>query len=125
MKTAIIGSRNITDHDLLREAVKGLPITAIISGGAAGVDKMAERYAQENDLPMTVINANWAKHGKQAGMIRNAEIVKQAEQIIALWDGQSHGTAATIAMAKKAGKALKVIVPRTTGKEVQSQMSLF
>ena len=120
MKTAIIGSRQITDYDLLKQATKGLPITAVISGGAAGVDKMAEIYAKENSLPLTIIPANWVKYGKSAGMVRNAEIVKNADQIIALWDGQSHGTAATIEMAKKAKKKLKVIKMNH-----QSQMSLF
>lgn len=109
MKTAIIGSRQITDYKLLIEATKGLSITAIISGGAAGVDRMAERYAAENNLPLIVLPADWEKYGKQAGMIRNAEIVKEAGQVIALWDGQSKGTAATFAMAKKAGK-LAVLV---------------
>jgi YspA, cpYpsA-related SLOG family len=108
MKTAIIGSRNIENYDLLKQAVKGLHITAVISGGAAGVDKMAEQYAKENGLPLTILPANWNAHGKSAGMIRNAEIVKIAEQIIAIWDGSSRGTAATINMAKKAKKPLRI-----------------
>jgi YspA, cpYpsA-related SLOG family len=120
MKTAIIGSRNIQNYDLLKQVVKGLPITAVISGGAAGVDKMAEQYAHENNLPLTVLPADWASYGKKAGMIRNAEIVKQAEQVIAIWDGQSRGTAATINMAKKAKKPLKIA---KIGQE--SLMSLF
>jgi predicted Rossmann fold nucleotide-binding protein DprA/Smf involved in DNA uptake len=81
MKTAIIGSRQITDYTLLKQATKGLQITGIISGGAAGVDQLAERYAHENGLPLTVLNANWHTYGKQAGMIRNAEIVKNADQV--------------------------------------------
>ncbi len=120
MKTAIIGSRQITNYDLLKHATKGLTITAIISGGANGVDKMAERYAHENGLPLTVLPADWASYGKQAGMIRNLEIVKQADQLIALWDGQSKGTAATIKMAKKAEKP---IIITKIGQE--SQMNLF
>ena len=120
MTAAIIGSRTILNYDLLKQAVKGLPITAVISGGAAGVDKMAERFAKENSLPLTVLPANWQAHGKSAGMIRNAEIVKQAELVIALWDGQSRGTQATINMAKKAGKKLKVFKIAE-----MSQISLF
>jgi YspA, cpYpsA-related SLOG family len=120
MKTAIVGSRNIENYDLLKQATKGLKITMVISGGAAGVDKMAERYAIEKGLPLTVLNADWQAHGKSAGMIRNAEIVKTADQVIAIWDGQSKGTAATINMAKKAGKAVKIF---KTGQE--RQMSLF
>lgn len=120
MKTAIIGSRNITNYELLKQAAKGLTITGVISGGAMGADQLAERYAQENGLPLLIIPADWNAHGKSAGMVRNAEIVKTAEQVIALWDGQSKGTEGTIQMAKKAGKPVKVA---KTSQE--SQMSLF
>jgi hypothetical protein len=124
MKTAIVGSRNIENYDLLKQAVKGLKITMVISGGANGVDKMAERYAHENSLPLTVLPADWQAHGKSAGMIRNHEIVKTADQIIAIWDGHSRGTAATINMAKKAGKAVKVVKSPLTP-EVGIQLPIF
>jgi YspA, cpYpsA-related SLOG family len=120
MKTAIIGSRGITNYELLKQAAKGLTITAVISGGATGADQLAERYAQENNLPLLIIPPDWDTYGKSAGMMRNAEIVKTAEQMIALWDGQSKGTEGTIQMAKRAGKPVKVAKIAH-----ESQMSLF
>lgn len=119
MKTAIIGSRSIEDYALLLQAIEGMTITEVISGGAAGVDKMAERYAKEQGLPLTIIRPDWRK-GKEAGPMRNQKIVELADQVLALWDGRSKGTTDTIRRTKKAGKPLKVLQIATKG-----QMQLF
>jgi hypothetical protein len=119
MKTAIIGSRSIEDYALLLQAVAGLTITEVISGGATGVDKMAERYAKEMGLPLTIIRPDWYK-GKEAGPMRNQKIVEAADQVLALWDGKSKGTTDTIRRTKKAGKPLKVCQSHPKG-----QMQLF
>jgi hypothetical protein len=122
MKTAIIGSRNISNFAALDQVLKGLPITEVVSGGAAGVDTLAEQWAKENKKPITIIKPDYSQYGKQATMVRNAEIVKQAEQVIAFWDGESPGTKATIEMARKAGKLLKVEILRS---KPQNQLDLF
>lgn len=95
MKTAIIGSRIAHDYQQLLEAIEGLTITEVISGGAKGADQLAERYAQEHRIRLTVIKADWTK-GKEAGPLRNQQIVEAAELVLALWDRQSKGTADTI-----------------------------
>jgi hypothetical protein len=94
MKTIIAGSRTITDMAVLIEAIKdaNFEITEIISGGARGVDSLAERYAQLIHIPSKVIDANWRLNGKLAGFVRNEEMAQQAEALIAIWDGQSKGT---------------------------------
>ena len=122
MKTAIIGTRTATDYALLVTALKNADVTEVISGGAAGADALAERYAKENNKPLRVIKANWARHGRAAGPLRNAEIVEASEQVYALWDGKSAGTADTIRRAKAAGKPCYII--RYDGPAPQ-QMVLF
>jgi len=109
MKTAIVGSRTITDYDLLLAAMQGIEVNEVISGGAAGADALAERWARENNKKLTVMPADWKRFGKSAGMVRNADIVKQCDMVVALWDGQSSGTKATIRMAERAGKKVKVV----------------
>lgn len=111
MKTAVIGTRTYSDYGQLCEILNNLSNkpTEIISGGANGADALAERYAKDNNLPLTVINADWAKHGKAAGPIRNIEIVKACEQVVAMWDGESKGTKHTIDTARKTGKPTKVV----------------
>jgi hypothetical protein len=46
--------------------------------------------------------------GRKAGPLRNSEMVKNADALIALWDGASNGTRDVIMKARTAG--LKVYV---------------
>ena len=72
----------------------------IISGGARGADTLAERYAKEANYKLEVFKADWTKHGKQAGFIRNGYIITAADAVVAFWDGTSRGTLDTINKAK-------------------------
>lgn len=111
MKTAVIGSRTFDNYQQLKAVLDNLSEkpTEIISGGAKGADALAERYAKENSLPLKVIPANWERHGKAAGPIRNLLIIEASEQIIAMWDGQSKGTEHTIKTARQLNRPTKVV----------------
>lgn len=111
MKTAVIGTRTFDNYPQLCEILNNLSNkpTEIISGGATGADTLAERYAKEHDLALTVIKPDWAKYGKAAGPIRNVQIIEACEQLVAVWDGQSNGTGHTIKTAKAKGKPTKVV----------------
>ena len=98
MKIIIAGSRVLKDvfynglvavmQDM---AKRGFVPTEIVSGGAAGVDKMGERWAEEKAIPVRVFEANWAT-GNDAGIKRNEEMAAYADALIAIWDGHSDGT---------------------------------
>jgi hypothetical protein len=111
MIVAIIGSRNFSDYELLKERCDYFLSSSygykIISGGAPGADKLAERYAFEKKLPITVLRADWQTHGRKAGMLRNKEILEICTHVIAFWDGKSRGTANMIQCA--AYKNLKIV----------------
>lgn len=49
------------------------------------------------------------KHGKMAGPIRNLEMAKYADGLIAFWDGKSRGTRDMITKAKKERLFLRVV----------------
>ena len=85
-------------------------ITEVLSGTAPGADRHGERWAKEKGIPLRLFPADWEKHGKRAGFIRNHEMAKNADALVAIWDGKSRGTANMIAEAEKAG--LKVYVFR-------------
>jgi hypothetical protein len=110
MKTIIAGSRTITDYSLVEDAVRksGFHITRVVSGHARGVDTLGEQWANEHIVPLVIFEAHWEVFGKRAGIIRNCEMASYADALIAIWDGQSKGTAHMIDAAKRAG--LKVYV---------------
>lgn len=105
MKYAIIGSRSYANYAQFEATVDiYTDITEIISGGARGVDKMAERYAEEHNMPCKIFLPDWDKYGKSAGYIRNKDIVAAADKILAFWDFESKGTKHTLQLADQVNK---------------------
>lgn len=83
----------------------------IVSGGARGVDAWAEEFATERGIEVISIKPNWKKYGKSAGFKRNKEIVNEADDVVAFWDGQSRGTLDTVRKAHKAQKPYAIFGP--------------
>ena len=79
MKIAIIGSRSFDNYEYLKEKLSGVPITHIVSGGAAGADSLAERYSKEHNIPITVFKPDYAKNGRAATHVRNREIIHSSD----------------------------------------------
>jgi Predicted Rossmann fold nucleotide-binding protein involved in DNA uptake len=105
MRIAIIGSRDYIDLERVRNYVNSLPEdTIIVSGGARGVDSAAESAARARGLQTIIFPADWEAHGKGAGFIRNADIVANADMIVAFWLGKSKGTLDTVQKACRQGK---------------------
>jgi hypothetical protein len=104
MRVIVAGSRTIVDYGIVYEAIKASgwmnEITAIVSGGAKGVDKLGENFAEQHHLPVFRYPANWNKYGKQAGFVRNQEMAVRADALIAVWDMKSKGTANMIEVAQ-------------------------
>lgn len=101
MKVAIIGSRNL-DVDIEKYIPENT--TMIISGGAKGIDSLAETYANEHNISTIIFKPDYSKYGRKAPLVRNQLIAKEADIVVAIWDGKSKGTAYTINYAQKIGK---------------------
>lgn len=117
---AVVGSRDFNDYSYMKEVLQWFDIKRIISGGAKGADHLAEKYAAEHGLPITVFPAEWERFGKSAGYKRNMKIVEAADEIAAFWDGQSKGTKHTIDFADDKGKPVYVFQPRIKGDEISA-----
>ncbi len=86
-----------------------LPIdTVIVSGGASGVDTEAVRSAEERGLVVEVHLAAWDRHPQRAGILRNGEVVRNSEHLVAFWDGISPGTRDAVRQARAEGLGLSV-----------------
>lgn len=111
MIVAVVGSRNFNDYMLLQSVLDEFclnnKVTKLVSGGARGADKLAERYAAERKLEIEVLVPDW-KTGRGAGLARNTEIVAKADTIVTFWDGVSPGTRDTLRKASKAKKNIVV-----------------
>ena len=114
MKVAIIGSRDFSDYRLLKQKcnliLSGSESFTILSGGARGTDRLAERYAREKDIPILIYKPDWIEHGRKAGMIRNNQILLFCTHVIAFWDGKSPGTKHMIIQSKILGKKLRIVI---------------
>lgn len=113
MRIAIVGSRGYKDLASVESYVAALPPdSVIISGGALGVDGVAESAARRRGLRTVVFPADWDNYGKSAGFKRNVTIVTEAEKIVCFWDGRSAGARNDIDLAIEQGKPLEVYPAR-------------
>lgn len=106
MIVIIAGSRQFNDPALIDQAVaaSGLKITEVIHGAAEGIDTLAAAWAQRHQIPVRAFPANWAKHGRAAGPLRNTIMLAAgAGALLAVWDGVSRGTKDIIRKAHTAG----------------------
>lgn len=114
MNIAIVGSRNFSDYGYLKEKLdsfledKNLNDILIVSGGAKGADQLAEKYANEKNISTMIFLPDWKQFGRSAGFIRNADIIKNSDTVIAFWDGESNGTKNSIDLGRKKDK--KIII---------------
>ena len=109
MRVAVIGSRGL-NTDVGRWIPEGT--TAIVSGGAMGIDHCAREYAQKNNIPLLEFLPDYEKNGRKAPLIRNEEIIAHADLVIAVWDGSSRGTKFVINRCRQRKKALLVYMPK-------------
>ena len=125
MKVAIVGPREVEDYQVVLDAIKAstFNITEVVSGGAKGVDTLAEQYAEDNNLKMKVFPADWndlshpdadirtnnwgKQYDSRAGFRRNQQIVDYCDAMIAV-DNGSAGAGDSIAKMKKTDKPLYV-----------------
>ena len=108
MKLLIVGSRSISEFDLSPYVASD--VDTVISGGAGGVDTLAEQYADKHKLSKYIIRPRYELYGRAAPLRRNEEMVDMADAVLIIWDGHSKGTQYTLKYAKKTHKAVRLII---------------
>ena len=107
MKLLIAGSRSITEYDLAPHIPEDTEL--ILSGGARGVDEIAERYADSRKISKLILRPQYSRYGRAAPIKRNDILVENCDRVLIIWDGVSKGTKHTIDYAVKIGKPVDVI----------------
>lgn len=95
MKVIIAGGRDyifsIEDINLLDDLHKEHDFSEVVSGGAWGADFEGEQWAARNGIFVKKFPADWNKHGRAAGPIRNKQMAQYADALITFKGGR--GTA--------------------------------
>lgn len=108
MKIAIVGSRSIAVNNLGDYLPENT--TEIVSGGAVGVDRSARNYAKTHNIKLKEFLPEYERYGRSAPLKRNLQIIDYADEVIAFWDGMSHGTRFVIENCKRKNVPIKVYV---------------
>lgn len=106
MRVLVTGGRHYSDQPALFATLDGVhasrAITAVIHGGASGADRLAGRWGQARGVSVEVYPADWDKHGRAAGPIRNQEMLGKKPDLVVAFPG-GKGTADMVRRAKAAG----------------------
>jgi len=101
MKIAICGTRTFNKLETVDLITALWPLVKlrwpavdmIVSGGADGVDAAADHVAANlTGRYALVVKAEWDKHGKKAGPLRNEKLSEIADCLLLIWDDQSPGS---------------------------------
>ena len=113
MKVLVCGGRNFDDALTLGSWLGGIHkdhgISMLIHGDANGADRMAAKFAEWKGIPVKAYPADWQKHGKAAGPIRNRQMLDEGKPDLVVAFAGGRGTANMIEQARKAG--VKVFIP--------------
>jgi len=108
LSVAVVGSRTLADCPALLARLDALHadglVAEVVSGGAAGVDTLAARWAMRNLVPLVELRPDYRAHGSRATHLRNAQIVERAALVLLAWDGASPGTLSSARAAARLGR---------------------
>lgn len=91
----------------------GATITSVIHGNASGADKAAEKWAESEGIRVHSYPANWRKHGKAAGPMRNARMLSDGRPEVVIAFPGGRGTADMVRQAEAEG--VPVVYPAALG----------
>ena len=107
MRLLVAGSRDLTDRAQVFRVLDWVhartPVSVLIQGGARGADSLAKEWAESRGVPVESFPADWGKHGKRAGPLRNARMLREGcpDLVVAFSGGR--GTADMVRQAEAAG----------------------
>jgi hypothetical protein len=117
MKVIIAGSRGFRPEqcrELLRMGIAdarshGMEITEVVCGRSrGGMDRYAREWAAENSVAVSSFGADYDTHRAFGGFLRNHNLVKHGEALIAITNGTA-GTEHLIHVARQSGMPVFVI----------------
>ena len=115
MKVLVCGGRQWRDRKVTKQVLdavhRDVGITLLIEGGAAGADRLARLWAEDHGIEVREFPADWKRHGKSAGSIRNQQMITEGRpELVVAFPGGS-GTTHMIQVALRAAIAVQSYWP--------------
>ena len=132
MRVLVCGGRDFNDREFVDIVLSRIhaetPITVIITGMARGADRLGSLWGHDRELRVIDFVADWERHGKAAGPIRNQRMLDEGKPDMVVAFPGGRGTADMVDRARRAGiptdfadrdrnagvEALRASVRRTT-----------
>lgn len=109
---AVTGGRNYNDRGKVWKSLDALVEihgdVRLVVGDCSGADQLAREWADERGIHKDVFVADWDKHGRAAGPIRNKVMVDFGFDLLLAFPG-GFGTANMIKQTEKQGVRVKEI----------------
>lgn len=113
MRVLVCGGRDFQDRKHLDATLSAVhaetPISCIVHGAAVGADTMAGEWAAKAAIPVDSFPADWSKHGRAAGPIRNKRMIDEGKPDLVVAYPGGRGTANMVKQARAAGIRVQVI----------------
>jgi hypothetical protein len=113
VRVIVCGGRDYCNEEKVFSVLDRLEPTFVIEGGADGADLLAYRWATRNlDLERNhqCFKAEWVKHGKRAGPMRNQRMLDEGKPDLVLAFPGGKGTADMVRRAKRAGIEVREVI---------------
>lgn len=137
IKLVIAGDREFNDYGVFTEKLENVikknnwEVSEVVHGGARGADALADKWADDNNIPKTIKKAEWEnlkqknaiikerknpwtkkmeKYNSMAGFFRNEQMACYGDVLVAFQlSGPTPGTKDMIERARKHGLTVEVI----------------
>jgi len=114
MKIVICGDRNWNDEEKIFNRMSQLnkDNDLIITGGCRGADNIAENVCNKLGFKSIVFPADWEKHGRSAGPLRNRQMLNEKPDLVIAFHSNietSRGTKDCITAAAQKGITIEII----------------
>jgi len=102
-RVLVCGGRDYRDMTTVTRWLDVLAPGLVIHGAARGADECAWRWACRSFVPDKAFPADWKKHGRAAGPIRNQKMLDEGKPDLVVAFPGGRGTADMVARARSAG----------------------
>jgi hypothetical protein len=107
MRLLVTGGRTYWDEEelygTLDKVAEDHTVSVLIHGDAAGADTLAALWARDRGIPTIAVPADWQRHGRRAGPIRNRLMLEQCSPDLVVAFPGGRGTNDMIKISRKAG----------------------